>query len=41
MSSILPSETGLIVNGMIYRYTTEKVIEDDMKVHIRNEDTLS
>lgn len=41
MSSILPSETGLIVNGMIYRYTTEKVTEDDMKVHIRNEDTLS
>ena len=41
MSSILPSETGLIINGMIYRYTAEKIIEDDMKVHIRNEDTLS
>ena len=41
MGSILPSETGLIINGMIYRYTAEKIIEDDMKVHIRNEDTLS
>jgi hypothetical protein len=41
MSGVLPGETGLIVNGMIYRYTTEKVTEDDMKVHIRNEDTLS
>ena len=41
MTSILPSETGLVVNGMIYRYTANKVVEDDMQVHIRNEDTLS
>jgi len=41
MGSILPSETGLIINGMIYRYTANKEIADDMKVHIRNEDTLS
>ena len=33
---MLPDIPGLDVNGLIYRYTTVKNPEDDMKVHVRN-----
>lgn len=36
MDSILPAETGLDINGLIYRYTTNKNTGDDMKVHVGN-----
>ena len=36
MSSVLPDIPGLDVNGLLYKYTTVKNPEDDMKVHIRN-----
>lgn len=37
MSNIIPQQTGLTVNSVIYRYTTEKNTEDDMLVHVQNE----
>lgn len=37
MSNILPQAAGLTVNNVIYRYTTEKDPEDDMLVHVQNE----
>lgn len=37
MTSILPNEGGLIVNGVIYRYTAVKNPEDDFVVNIRNQ----
>jgi hypothetical protein len=36
MGNILPSGSGLDINGLIYRYRTVKNTEDDMKVHISN-----
>ena len=36
MESVLPDIPGLDVNGLIYRYTTVKNPEDNMKVHVRN-----
>ena len=36
MGSVLPSQDGLDVNGLIYRYSTVKNADDAMKVHIRN-----
>ena len=36
MSSVLPDIPGLDVNGLLYKYTTVKNPEDDMKVHVRN-----
>ena len=36
MPSVFPSATGLDVNGLIYRYTTVKNVEDNMKVHVGN-----
>ena len=36
MGTVLPSVPGLDVNGLIYRYTTNKITEDDMKVTIGN-----
>ena len=36
MGSVLPSIPGLDINGLLYRYTTVKNPEDDMKVHIHN-----
>ena len=36
MGNILPSGSGLDINGLIYRYKTVKNTEDDMKVHIGN-----
>ena len=40
MTNILPAETGLVVNGVIYRYTTEKNTADDMVVNIQNQNAL-
>lgn len=37
MQDILPPEAGLIVNGMFYRYTTNKDPNADMTVTIQNE----
>lgn len=36
MGSVLPSVPGLDINGLIYRYSTNKITEDDMKVTISN-----
>lgn len=41
MSNILPQQAGLTVNGVVYRYTTVKETEDDMVVHVQNEDALN
>ena len=40
MGSVLPSVTGLDINGLIYRYTTVKNTEDAMKVHVSNLNAL-
>lgn len=40
MNTILPTPGGLLINGVIYQYTTEKEREDAMKVHIQNENAL-
>jgi hypothetical protein len=37
MSNVLPQQAGLIVNGVIYRYTTEKDPNDPLLVHVQNE----
>lgn len=37
MQTILPPETGLIVNQVHYNYTVTKVREDDFTVTIKNE----
>lgn len=37
MSRVLPQQTGLIVSGVVYRYTTEKNPDDDLVVHVQNE----
>ena len=36
MPSVLPDVAGLDINGLLYRYTTVKNPEDDMKVHVGN-----
>ena len=36
MPSVLPDIAGLDINGLLYRYTTIKNPEDDMKVHVGN-----
>jgi hypothetical protein len=36
MTSVLPDVAGVDINGLIYRYTTVKNVEDDMLVHIGN-----
>jgi hypothetical protein len=36
MSSVLPDIPGIDINGLLYRYTTVKNPEDDMKVHVGN-----
>ena len=36
MSSVLPSIPGIDINGMVYRYTTNKETDAEMKVHIGN-----
>jgi len=40
MQNILPQQAGLTVGNVIYRYTAVKNIEDDMVVHVQNEDAL-
>lgn len=40
MKDVFPVPGGLMVNGMIYRYTIEKEREDPAKVHIQNENAL-
>ena len=36
MSSVLPGIPGLDINGLLYKYTTIKNPEDDLKVHVKN-----
>ena len=40
MTNILPQQAGLMVNGVFYRYSTVKDTDDEMLVHIQNEDAL-
>lgn len=40
MKDVLPVPGGLMINGVIYRYTIDKEIDDDLKVHIQNENAL-
>lgn len=37
MTNVLPQQLGLSVNSVIYQYTTNKITEDDMLVHVQNE----
>ena len=37
MTNVLPQATGLTVGNVVYRYTTIKNTEDDMLVHVQNE----
>lgn len=36
MTNVLPQQTGLQVNGVVYRYTTIKNVQDPMIVNIQN-----
>lgn len=38
MKNVLPKESGLVVNGVTYRYTVEKNREDSFQVTVRNAD---
>lgn len=38
MTNVLPQQAGLTVGNVIYQYTTVKNPEDDMLVHVQNED---
>ena len=40
MTNVLPQQLGLSVNSVIYRYTAVKEREDDMLVHVQNENAL-
>lgn len=40
MPNILPQESGLVVNAVIYRYTAIKNTQDDMIVTVQNKDAL-
>jgi len=37
MTEVLPQQAGLTVSNVIYRYTSVKQIEDDMLVHVQNQ----
>ena len=37
MNNVLPQQPGLVVNGIIYRYSVEKNPLDPFKVHVQNE----
>ena len=37
MTNVLPQQAGLQVSNVVYRYTTEKNPDDDMLVHVQNE----
>ena len=41
MSNVLPKQAGLTVGSVVYQYTTIKNTEDDMIVHVQNEDALN
>lgn len=41
MSSVLPAETGLTVDAVIYQYTTVKVPSDAMKVTLQNANAVN
>ena len=36
MTNVLPAQPGLVVNGIIYRYTAVKAVEDSMIVNVQN-----
>ena len=40
MGDVFPTPPGLDVNAVIYRYTPQKLTEDDMLVHVQNENAL-
>ena len=40
MDNVLPQESGLIVNGVIYKYTAMKEQQDQMLVNIQNQNAL-
>jgi hypothetical protein len=40
MQNVLPQQAGLTVTGVIYQYTAVKNTEDDMLVHVQNENAL-
>lgn len=40
MYTVLPTPDGLMINGVIYQYTTEKEVEDAMRVRIQNENAI-
>lgn len=40
MTNILPQQAGLTVGNVVYRYTTIKNTDDDMVVHVQNENAL-
>lgn len=40
MNTVIPTPEGLEINGVIYQYTTEKEREDEMKVHVQNENAI-
>lgn len=41
MTQVLPQQAGLTVNDVIYSYSTVKNTEDEMLVHVQNENALS
>ena len=41
MPTLLPESNNLSVNGVFYQYTPIKKTEDDMKVHVQNEDAVN
>lgn len=40
MTNILPQQAGLTVGGVVYKYTAVKNTEDDMVVHVQNDNAL-
>jgi hypothetical protein len=40
MQNVLPSITGLTVDGVIYQYSANKNMQDPMTVYVQNKDTL-
>ena len=41
MPDLFPEANNLSVNGVFYQYTPVKKTEDDMKVHVQNEDAVN
>lgn len=41
LEDLIPTPGGLIINGVLYRYTVEKNPQDSMKVHVQNEDAIN